>query len=271
MALVLADRVRETTTTAGTGTLTLSGTAVVGYQTFGAGVGNGNETYYTIAGQGTTEWEVGIGTYSVTGPTLTRDTVLASSANGAKVDFPAGTKDVFVTYPAEKAITDGYGLLPVTNGGTGTNTQFTAGSVVFAGASGVYSQDNANLFWDDTNNRLGIGTSSPGGRLDLNGNFVSNITAVAASAIDCTSGNFFTKTASGALTWTISNAPASRAYSFLLELTNGGTGTQTWFTGIKWPGGTAPTLTASGVDLLGFITDDGGTTWRGVQLMKDSK
>ena len=118
---------------------------------------------------------------------------------------------------------------------------------------------------------VGIGTSSPGGRLDLNGNFVSNITAVAASAIDCTSGNFFTKTASGALTWTISNAPASRAYSFLLELTNGGTGTQTWFSGIKWPGGTAPTLTTSGVDVLGFITDDGGTTWRGVQLMKDSK
>ena len=123
----------------------------------------------------------------------------------------------------------------------------------------------------DSAGNVGIGTSSPGGRLDLNGNFVSNITAVAASAIDCTSGNFFTKTASGALTWTISNAPASRAYSFLLELTNGGTGTQTWFTGIKWPGGTAPTLTASGVDMLGFITDDGGTTWRGVQLMKDSK
>lgn len=109
------------------------------------------------------------------------------------------------------------------------------------------------------------------GNIDATGSIRSGITAVAASAIDCTSGNFFTKTATGALSWTISNAPASRAYSFLLELTNGGTGTQTWFTGTKWPGGTAPTLTASGVDLLGFITDDGGTTWRGVQLMKDSK
>lgn len=99
----------------------------------------------------------------------------------------------------------------------------------------------------------------------------SNITAVAASAVDCASGNYFTKTASGALTWTVTNVPASRAFSFLLELTNGGTGAQTWFSGIKWPGGTAPTLTAAGVDLLGFITDDGGTTWRGVQLMKDSK
>lgn len=97
------------------------------------------------------------------------------------------------------------------------------------------------------------------------------IVTVSASAIDCSAGNYFTKTASGALTWTVSNVPSSKAYSFILELTNGGTGTQTWFSGIKWPGGTAPTLVASGVDVLGFITDDGGTTWRGVQLMKDSK
>ena len=99
----------------------------------------------------------------------------------------------------------------------------------------------------------------------------STVNTVSASTIDCSVGSYFTKTATGALSWTVSNAPASGAFSFLLELTNGGTGTQTWFTGIKWPGGTAPTLTASGVDLLGFITDDGGTTWRGVQLMKDSK
>lgn len=106
---------------------------------------------------------------------------------------------------------------------------------------------------------------------DLLGSVRGNVTAVAASAVDCSLGNYFTKTASGALTWTVTNVPSSRAYSFLLELTNGGTGAQTWFSGIKWPGGTAPALTASGVDVLGFITDDGGTTWRGVQLMKDSK
>lgn len=99
----------------------------------------------------------------------------------------------------------------------------------------------------------------------------STVNTVAASAINCSLGSYFIKTASGALTWTVTNVPASGAFSFLLELTNGGTGTQTWFTGIKWPSGTAPTLTASGVDVLGFITDDGGTTWRGVQLMKDSK
>lgn len=99
----------------------------------------------------------------------------------------------------------------------------------------------------------------------------SGVTAVAASAIDCAVGNYFTKTATGALTWTVTNVPATGAFSFILELTNGGAGAQTWMSGIKWPSGTAPTLVASGVDLLGFITDDGGTTWRGVQLMKDSK
>lgn len=99
----------------------------------------------------------------------------------------------------------------------------------------------------------------------------STVNTVSASAIDCSVGSYFIKTATGALTWTVTNVPASGAFSFLLELTNGGTGTQTWMSGIKWPGGTAPTLVASGVDVLGFITDDGGATWRGVQLMKDSK
>lgn len=109
------------------------------------------------------------------------------------------------------------------------------------------------------------------GITDILGSVRGNVTTVAASSVDCSEGNYFIKTVSGALTWTTTNIPASRSYSFLLELTNGGTGAQTWFTGIKWPGGTAPTLTAAGVDVLGFITDDGGTTWRGVLLMKDSK
>lgn len=109
------------------------------------------------------------------------------------------------------------------------------------------------------------------GNIDILGPARSNIVAVSASAIDCSQGNFFTKTASGALTWTFTNVPSSRAFTVILELTNGGTGTQTWPAAVKWPGGTAPTLTASGVDVLGFITDDGGTNWRGVAMMVDSK
>lgn len=102
MAFVLADRVRETTATTGTGTVTLGG-AATGFQTFAA-IGNGNSTYYTIAGQGTNEWEVGIGTYTSSGTTLSRDTVLSSSNSGSLVNFSAGTKDVFVTQPAERTV-----------------------------------------------------------------------------------------------------------------------------------------------------------------------
>jgi hypothetical protein len=103
MPLVIADRVLETTTTTGTGTITLAG-AVTGYQSFGTAVGNGNTTYYTIAIEGGTDWEVGIGTYTSSGTTLSRDVVLDSSNSGALVSFGSGTKQVFVTYPADKAV-----------------------------------------------------------------------------------------------------------------------------------------------------------------------
>lgn len=109
MAFVLADRVRETTTTTGTGTVTLAG-AVTGFQTFSA-IGNGNTTYYTIAGQGTSEWEVGIGTYTSSGTTLSRDSILASSNAGSAVNFSAGTKDVFCDYPAGRAVVGGDGYI----------------------------------------------------------------------------------------------------------------------------------------------------------------
>ena len=104
MALVLADRVKESTTTAGTGTVTLLG-AAPGFQSF-AVVGNANTTYYTIAGQTTSEWEVGIGTYTLSGTTLARTTVLSNSAGTqpTALTFSAGTKDVFVTYPSGKSV-----------------------------------------------------------------------------------------------------------------------------------------------------------------------
>lgn len=110
MAFVLADRVKETTTTTGTGAVTLAG-AVTGFQTFSAGIGNANVTYYTIAGQTGSEWEVGIGTYTLSTTSLSRDTVLASSNAGSLVTFSAGTKDVFVTYPAKRAVIGGEGYI----------------------------------------------------------------------------------------------------------------------------------------------------------------
>jgi hypothetical protein len=102
MALVVKDRVRETTTTTGTGTITLGG-AATGFQSFSV-IGDSNTTFYTIQLSNTNEWEVGIGTYTLSGTTLSRDTILESSNGGTAVNFSAGSKDVFVTYPAEKAI-----------------------------------------------------------------------------------------------------------------------------------------------------------------------
>ena len=134
MALVIADRVRETSTSTGTSTFVLAG-AVVGYQSFFSAIGNANTTYYTISNQGTSEWEVGIGTVS-TG-SLTRTTVLASSNANALVNFTAGTKDVFVTYPAEKAVyLDASGNVSLsgtfsgTISGTGAFTTLSASSTV---------------------------------------------------------------------------------------------------------------------------------------------
>ncbi len=103
MALVVADRVKETSTTAGTGTLTLAG-ASDGFQSFAA-IGNGNTTYYSIVDSTANTWEVGIGTYSSSGTTLSRDTVLAnSSGNTSPISFASNSKDVFATYPAGKAV-----------------------------------------------------------------------------------------------------------------------------------------------------------------------
>jgi hypothetical protein len=100
MALVVKDRVQETSTTTGTGTITLAG-AVSGFQSFSV-IGNANTTYYAIVGG--TEWEVGLGTYTLSGTLLSRDTILESSNGGTAVNFSAGTKNVFVTYPAEESV-----------------------------------------------------------------------------------------------------------------------------------------------------------------------
>jgi hypothetical protein len=124
MALVLKDRVKETTAVTGTGTATLLG-AATGYQSFAA-IGDGNTTYYTIADQNGPNWEVGIGTYTASGTTLSRDTVLSSSNSGSLVTFTSGTKDVFVTFPA---------ILP-DNGITLNDTTITQSFTIASGQNG---------------------------------------------------------------------------------------------------------------------------------------
>ena len=102
MAFILHDRVKESTTTTGTGTIDLDG-AIGGFKTFVAGIGTTNRTYYAIVGRTTTEFEIGLGTVTDASPdTLSRDNVISSSNGDAKVSFSAGTKDVFCTLPASK-------------------------------------------------------------------------------------------------------------------------------------------------------------------------
>ena len=104
MALVINDRVKETSTTTGTGTFSLAG-AETGYEGFVAGIGTGNTTYYAIELNSANEWEVGIGTVTDATPdTLSRDTIISSSNGDALVNFSAGTKNVFCTLPAKRTI-----------------------------------------------------------------------------------------------------------------------------------------------------------------------
>lgn len=138
MALVLADRVRETTTTTGTGTISLAG-PVSGFQGFSTAIGNANTTYYTIVDAATGAWEVGLGTYTASGSTLARTTVLSSSNSGALVPFGVGTKDVFVTQPAERAV---YVL--------GAGTGLAAGAAAFT-ANGVPYADSTSTLATSSN------------------------------------------------------------------------------------------------------------------------
>lgn len=96
--------------------------------------------------------------------------------------------------------------------------------------------------------------------------------SMSANNIDLATGNYFSKTVSGATTFTVSNVPASgNAVSFVLDLTNGGSNTVTWWSGVKWASAVSPTLTSSGRDVLTFFTHDGGTIWNGVLVAKDIK
>jgi hypothetical protein len=215
MALVIADRVQETTTTTGTGTVTLAG-AVSGYQSFAA-IGNGNTTYYTITSG--SAWEVGIGTYTSAGTTLARTTILASSASGAAITL-SGTSNVFSSYPAERAV-----MTDVAQTLSNKKIQAYSEATTSASSSTAYT-------------------------------------------VDLSTANIFTISMTGNCTFTFSNPPASgTSFSFMLILTQDATGsrTATWPASVKWPNGSTPTLTttANKVDILNFITVNGGTTYYG--------
>jgi hypothetical protein len=193
MALILKDRVKETTTSTGTGTVTLAG-ASTGFQSFAA-IGNGNTTYYTIAGQGTNQWEVGLGTYTASGTTLSRDTVLSNSlGTTALINFSAGDKDVFVTYPSDKALLGTTSAVSSTGTGsvvlsasptlTGavsfddgsaaapsiTNTGDTNTGIFFPAADTIaFSEGGTESMRIDSAGNVGIGNTNPTVKLDITG------------------------------------------------------------------------------------------------------
>ena len=164
MALVLKDRVKETTTTTGTGSFSLAG-AVTGYDSFGQ-IGSGNTTYYAVYLDGGSEWEVGIGTYTAPS-TLSRDTILASSNSGNIVTFSAGQKTIWCDYPAGKAVyTDALGSISQTivnvSGITGDIS--TPDSITFD-TTAAEASATAKLFWDDGDGVLSNGLK--GGNVTL--------------------------------------------------------------------------------------------------------
>ena len=189
MALVIADRVRETTTSTGTTAITLAG-AATGCQTFSSAIGNSNTTFYTIADQGGPNWEVGIGTYTTSGNTLSRDTVLASSNSGSLVTFTAGTKDVFVTYPAERTV---YSSGPLGTPSSGTLTNAT-GLPIASGVSGLGTGAATFLATPSSANLAAMLTDETGTGLAVFATSPSLITPLLGTP---TSGNFST----GTFTW----------------------------------------------------------------------
>lgn len=213
MALVVKDRVQETSTTTGTGTLTLSG-ATTGYQTFSSAIGNTNTTYYAI--QGGSEWEVGIGTVSA--GALSRDTVLESSNGGSLVNLSAGSKFVFCTYPAERSVTtDAIGVsIQAYDADTTKNdvaNTFTANQIIsvtdnsnaalrvtqLGTGNAILVEDSSNPdstpFVVDASGNVGVGTSSPDAKLSVSGVASFSDGSAAAPSItnigDLNTGMFF--------------------------------------------------------------------------------
>lgn len=147
MALIVNDRVKETTTTTGTGDITFAG-ATTGFETFAAGIGNSNTTYYCITLPGSAEFEVGLGTLSADSSTMARTTIISSSNSDSAVNFSAGTKDVFCTLPASKAI------IKDANGALASTTM--SGALDLNGNELVLDADGDTSITADTDDQIDI-------------------------------------------------------------------------------------------------------------------
>ena len=195
---------------------------------------------------------------TISGTTITGDTTKVSTLTGISGTVEGTLSGGTITGNTTKVttLTGISGTFTNTISGA-TITGDTAKVTTLTGITGVLTGSAG----------IGLTTITSGATIDVSGSYVGNVASVSSLNIDCSSGNYFTKTIAGNSTFTISNAPASgRSYGLTLEITHT-SGTITWFSGVEWPASTAPTLTEGKTHLFIFITDDGGTRWRGASLV----
>jgi hypothetical protein len=191
MALVIADRVRETTNSTGTGTITLAG-PYSGFQAFSV-LGTGNTTYYAIVDPTTGSWEVGIGTYTSAGNTLSRDTVLSSSNAGALVPFAAGLKDAICTQPSERNVYVVGSNVVAENSATVPNSLLANSSITING--NVIPLGGSATITSNTTNALTLGSYLSGGSFNGSAAVTTDVNAASANTANAIvardgSGNF---------------------------------------------------------------------------------
>ena len=166
---------------------------------------------------------------------------------------------------------------PNINVGSVTGTTGTFSGSVSVGGTLTYDDvtniDSVGLITARSGINVLAGVSTFAAQIEANGGTkitgsqTSNISAMGANAVDCSAGNYFTKTITGATTFTFTNVPTGVAYTFTMEVTLNGSNAITWPTSVKWPADTAPSITDGKTQLFVFITDDGGTRWRGSSVV----
>jgi hypothetical protein len=263
MALVVADRVKENTITTGTGAVTLAG-AVTNFVTFASVLSDSDTTYYAIVDDTNNDFEVGLGTFTASGTTLSRDTILASSNGGSVVNLSAGTKEVFINYPAGKSVyLDGSGQLVI--GGTAVTA--TAAEINYLDITTLGTSEASKAVTADANGDVALSEELKA--KSYNETYASVTSSSNATTVDCEAANSFAHTLTENTTFTFSNPPASgTAYTLSLEIIQDASAsgyTVTWPGSVIWPNATAPTLTATAnaKDVFVFYTRDGGTAWYG--------